>query len=157
MANSIRVCSFTAIWRSKSDPLVEEVELLEVNPSFAKVRFRNRRHSNVPVSDLAPCPQVVSESTEPSPTTSQPHQQSKSSNSASLESSHDTLSKNKETITPAEKRLPIESSTSSEPLSLSTDVSCDNQPTLTENSSSPRRSGRVRRPPQRYGHNMYDK
>ena len=112
--------------RSKSDPLVEKVELLEVNPSFAKVRFPNGRESNVSISDLAPCPQVVSENTDQSPTTSQPHQQSKSSNSAPPESSHDTLSKNKETITSAEKSLNIESSTSSEPPSLSTDITCDN-------------------------------
>ena len=81
--------------RSKSDPLVEEVELLEVNPSFAKVRFPDGKESNVSISCLAPCPQVVSENTDPSPTTSQSHQQSKSSNSAPLESSLDTLSKNK--------------------------------------------------------------
>ena len=143
--------------RSKSDPLVEEVELLEVNPSFAKVRFPDGKESNVSISCLAPCPQVVSENTDPSPTTSQSHQQSKSSNSAPLESSLDTLSKNKKKITPAEKRLRIESSTSSEPPSLSTDVSCDNQPTLPENSSTSRRSGRVCQPPQRYGHNVYDK
>jgi len=42
--------------RSKGDPLVEEVELLEAIPKFAKVCFSNGRESTVSISDLTPCP-----------------------------------------------------------------------------------------------------
>ena len=66
--------------RSKSDPLVEEVELLEVNTSFAKVRFPNGRESNVSISDIAPCTRVVNENTDQSSVTSPPQEQVESSN-----------------------------------------------------------------------------
>ena len=39
--------------RNKSDPLVDAVELLEANPSFAKVRFPDGRESTVSTGDLA--------------------------------------------------------------------------------------------------------
>ena len=42
--------------RSKSDPLVEEVELFDANPSFSHVRFANGRESTVSTGDLAPKP-----------------------------------------------------------------------------------------------------
>ncbi|KAL7648500.1 UNVERIFIED_CONTAM: hypothetical protein RMT77_000406 [Armadillidium vulgare] len=41
--------------QSKFDPLVEEAELLEVNPRYAFVRFSNGRESTVSLRDLAPC------------------------------------------------------------------------------------------------------
>ena len=41
---------------SKSEPLVEEVELLQANPTYAFVRFPNGRESTVSLRDLAPCP-----------------------------------------------------------------------------------------------------
>ena len=40
--------------RSKSDPLVEEVELLSSNPQYALVKFSNGREDTVSVRDLAP-------------------------------------------------------------------------------------------------------
>ncbi|QQP40012.1 Uncharacterized protein FKW44_013906, partial [Caligus rogercresseyi] len=41
---------------SKTDPLVDEVELLDSNPSFARVRYPGGKESSVSVRDLAPCP-----------------------------------------------------------------------------------------------------
>ncbi len=41
--------------RSKYDPLVEEAQLLEANPEYAFVRFRNGHESTVSLRDLAPC------------------------------------------------------------------------------------------------------
>lgn len=40
--------------RSKSDPLVQEVELLEANPNYAHVRFPNGREDTLALKDLAP-------------------------------------------------------------------------------------------------------
>ena len=63
--------------RNKSDPFVEEVELLDANPSFSHVRFANVRETTVSIADLALKPvdnfeatTVVSEktiTTEPEP------------------------------------------------------------------------------------------
>ena len=41
--------------RNKSDPLVDEVELVEANPNFAKAHFPNGRESTVSIDVLAPC------------------------------------------------------------------------------------------------------
>ena len=41
---------------SKYDPLVEEVELLETNPNYARVKFPNGNESNVNLRHLAPLP-----------------------------------------------------------------------------------------------------
>lgn len=41
--------------RSKDDPLVDEVELVEANPRFAHVRFPGGREDTVSIKDLAPC------------------------------------------------------------------------------------------------------
>ena len=49
--------------KSKYDPLVEEVELLESNPEYAFVRFPDGRETSVSLKHLAPTgdlPQVVS-------------------------------------------------------------------------------------------------
>ena len=42
--------------RNKSDPLVDEVELLHANPSYAHIRYPDGRESSVSLNDLAPCP-----------------------------------------------------------------------------------------------------
>ena len=44
--------------RSKQDPLVDEVELLQANPQYAHVRFPNGRETTVSVKDLAPVGEV---------------------------------------------------------------------------------------------------
>lgn len=40
----------------KSDPLVDEVELLHANPTYAHIRHCDGRESTVALKDLAPCP-----------------------------------------------------------------------------------------------------
>ena len=56
----------------KSDPLCDEVELVEANPSFAHVRYPDGRETTVALKDLAPCPTV----TESSPDDEQYNQES---------------------------------------------------------------------------------
>ena len=40
----------------KNDDLVEKVQLMEANPTFASIRFADGRKSIVSVGDLSPCP-----------------------------------------------------------------------------------------------------
>lgn len=40
---------------SKQDPLVDQVELIDSNPTFATVKYADGRESTVSVRDLAPC------------------------------------------------------------------------------------------------------
>ena len=42
--------------RTKNQPLVDVVELVEANPNFAIVKFSDGRESTVSVTDLAPSP-----------------------------------------------------------------------------------------------------
>lgn len=53
--------------RRTGDPLVEEVELIDVNPYYAHVKFPNGREDTVSVSDLAP-----SSGTPPAPASAPP-------------------------------------------------------------------------------------
>jgi len=55
--------------RSKSDPLCDEVLLLEANPSYAHIRYPNGREDTVSTSDLAPCPDIGIELNTPSVST----------------------------------------------------------------------------------------
>ena len=41
--------------RSKYDPLIDEVELLDANPSYAHVKLQDGRETTVSLRDLAPC------------------------------------------------------------------------------------------------------
>ena len=41
--------------KSKYDPLVDEFDLIDVNPEYAHVRFSDGKESTVSVRDLAPC------------------------------------------------------------------------------------------------------
>ena len=41
----------------KNDDLVEEVQLLDANPHYANILYRDSRESSVSLSDLSPCPQ----------------------------------------------------------------------------------------------------
>ena len=45
--------------QSKFDPYVEEVELLEANPSYAHIRHHNGRETTVSLRDLAPCAEPI--------------------------------------------------------------------------------------------------
>ena len=51
---------------SKQDPLVDEVQIVELNPSYAHVRFKDGRESTVSISDLAPPGVRPSNKTSPS-------------------------------------------------------------------------------------------
>ena len=41
---------------TKNDPLVDEVELTDVNPTYAHIRYPDGRESTVSLKDLSPCP-----------------------------------------------------------------------------------------------------
>ena len=41
--------------QSKFDPVVEEVEILDVNPQYAHVKLPSGNESTVSIRDLAPC------------------------------------------------------------------------------------------------------
>jgi len=41
----------------KSDPLCDEVELIEANPTYAHVKFADGRETTASLQDLAPCPE----------------------------------------------------------------------------------------------------
>ena len=41
--------------RNKGDPFVDEAQLLEINPTYARVRLNNGRKTSVSIRDLAPC------------------------------------------------------------------------------------------------------
>jgi len=43
---------------SKNDPLVDQVELEDVNPTYANVRHMDGPESTVSLRDLVPCPSV---------------------------------------------------------------------------------------------------
>ena len=51
------------IRNSKSDPYVDEIELIHVNPTHASIRYPNGRKATVSVRDLSPCPRVNNNST----------------------------------------------------------------------------------------------
>ena len=42
---------------SKNDPVVDEVELIHINPTYASVRYCNGREATSSIRDLAPNPQ----------------------------------------------------------------------------------------------------
>ena len=46
---------------SKYEPLVDEVQLLEANPAYARIRHGDGRESTVSLNDLAPCPRDTNE------------------------------------------------------------------------------------------------
>jgi len=43
---------------SKNEPLVDEVEVVDVNPTYARVRYPGGREVTVSLRDLAPRPQL---------------------------------------------------------------------------------------------------
>ena len=42
---------------SKNKPVVDTIELINVNPTYADVRYQSGREATVSIRDLAPCPQ----------------------------------------------------------------------------------------------------
>ena len=43
--------------QNKTHPLVDEVDVIDVNPTYANVRYSDGRESTVSLKDLAPLPQ----------------------------------------------------------------------------------------------------
>ena len=41
---------------TKNDPLVDEVHLMDINPSYAHIRYPDGRESTVSIKDLSACP-----------------------------------------------------------------------------------------------------
>ena len=113
--------------RNKTDPLVDEAELLEVNPSYAHVRLENGREITVSLRDLAPNPDCP---------TSGVTKESTSKVTSELELSNET--KNDETIDTVNE---VSDSLNELPTNTS-----DTSPVI-----EPRSSGRARRPVERYG------
>ena len=56
LTNPGRVFLRKFVRNSKNDDVVEEVELTDVNPTYANVRFSDGRESTVSLRDLSPCP-----------------------------------------------------------------------------------------------------
>ena len=111
--------------RSKSDPLCENVQLIDVNPKYALIEHPDGRQSTVSTSDLAPCPQDDSE---------EPHKKNSDLEEISLEcsgSKHDASSRQHDPPNP-DSDSANETNTNGTPIQL-------------------RRSTRVRHPPVRYG------
>ena len=146
--------------RNKNKPLVEEVELLEANQSFAHVRFPSGRESSVSTTDLAPSPRqnVIEGTTEtistqpasaPTQLTTQPAstqpitQPASVSNPPTTQSDFHKNSDNDCSNFPSNREQFEQYSNSSE-LETSSD------------SNLPRRSTRVKKFPTRYGNNIYN-
>ena len=43
--------------KNKTDPLVDEVDIIDINPTYANIRYPDGRESTVSLKDLAPLPQ----------------------------------------------------------------------------------------------------
>ena len=129
--------------RNKHDPLVDEVELLDANPSFANVRLRSGNEVTVSVSDLAPCPSNSIQTSEDSENISNPTE------SFPIEKSPvSDVSKTKTPSLPAQTTLNPSAELSTPKITpsispVSEDVSL-------------RRSSRIRKAPDRFGNNIYD-
>ncbi|XP_076805037.1 uncharacterized protein LOC143448952 [Clavelina lepadiformis] len=116
--------------RNKGDPVCDPVELMMVNPTFARVKYPNGRESTVSTSDLAPCPQA---------------------NPADDDIEEATASDVTPPLRQPELRLPTDSG---DGVRTETDIRNDGDQetsSVETDSQTPRRSTRERRPPQRYG------
>ena len=128
----------------KNDDLVDEVELINANPSYANIRYSDGRETSVSISDLSPCPRKPC--------------QNEADFLKNLEDNDESSS------------LPQQSLNTSSDSSLTTTPALDSEPsyrdimTLNQNNDtlnpvqylnkSPRRSSRSTKgvPPVRYGH-----
>ena len=63
LTNSDKVFVRRFVRNSKSEPLVDEVEVVNVNPTYADVRYPSGREATVSIRDLAPIPQLVNNDT----------------------------------------------------------------------------------------------
>ena len=61
LTNSRKAYAKRFVRLSKNDPLVDEVELIHINPTYANVRYCNGREATVSIRDLAPNPQSAAD------------------------------------------------------------------------------------------------
>ena len=126
----------------KNDDLVDKVELINANPSYANIRYSDGRETSVSISDLSPCPQKPRQNEADFLTNSEDNDESSSLPQQSLNTNSDCL-------------LTTTSALDSEPSYR--DVMTQNNDTLNpvQNlNKSPRRSSRTTKgvPPVRYRH-----
>ena len=135
--------------RTKNQPLVDVVELVEANPNFAIVKFSDGRESTVSVTDLAPSPTREVEANEIDPYVPYPTSEAETSevNPSVSSPTHETEANDRPQSTP---NAPLNESQSSE---LREERSQQALPSNSrdENHSDLRRSTRTRKPPDRYG------
>ena len=121
--------------RNKDEPLCDELFLLDASPTYARIQWPNGKEDTVSTSDLAPCP-VPSENNV-IPTTSQSEQRVDKPNAEITVSPHSIVN-SQDCLQSVEPTRQSEPETSNDDLNSSS-------------SSLPRRSNRLRRPPDRYG------
>ena len=123
--------------RNKDKPLVDEIYLLDANPSFAHIPFPDGRESTVSTTDLAPCPRTTaiepfSESTNDLPATG---------TTKEVENAQRPLEQT--------DKQDLESTTQLDNERLQND-------SANINNSGVRRSRRIRKQPERYGNPISD-
>jgi hypothetical protein len=130
--------------RSKTDPLVDEVDLIDCNPTFAHVKYPDGRESTVSVQDLAPCPRFSSQRI-PDPA---------ADNAISREQMEPTSPRQDQTLDPPGSYIqPAPTQDDAEPLTDSRQrTERAEKDTEMAPSPVPRKSTRIRRPPDRYGY-----
>ena len=120
--------------RNKGDPLCDEVELIEANPSFARIRHSNGIETTVSTKGLAPCPRELC------PTTTEDQKQSISSPVEQM---------------PAE----LETNQETETTSPSCELSSENKASeclFDNDTTTPQLRRSTRKKPERNGNSMYD-
>jgi hypothetical protein len=125
--------------KNKTEPLVDEVDLIDCNLTFAHVKYRDGRESTVSVQDLAPCPRKS------------PHELPSSTENENCDERLETSSCSKDLISsPAgsspQPGLPQDVA---EPKPASSEPE---QPEERPPSPIIRKSTRPRKPPERYGY-----
>ena len=122
---------------SKTDPLVDEVELLEANPNYAHVRYPDGRETTVSIKHLAPKGQSMMSQPTPEVSVEEEHL---APDRASMSQPTPEVSVEEEHLAPDRARM---SQPSSQPVE-------EHPTTLTPVEQPPlRRSERIRRPPDR--------
>ena len=74
----------------KNDDLVDEVELINANPSYANIRYSDGRETSVSISDLSPCPRKPRQNEADFLTNSEDNDESSSLAQQSLNTSSDS-------------------------------------------------------------------
>ena len=122
---------------SKTDPLVDEVELLEANPNYAHVRYLDGRETTVSIKHLAPKGQSMMSQTTPEVSVEEEHL---APDRASMSQPTPEVSVEEEHLAPDRARM---SQPSSQPV--------EEHPTTPTPVEQPplRRCERIRRPPDR--------